>query len=65
VRFRHKLSIVLVGLAVVPLVAAGLIVQALLARDEVRSVDAQLSVGAAAGAAAYRSQQVVGQTLAA
>ena len=43
-RFRHKLSIVLVGLAVVPLVAAGLIVQALLARDEVRSVDAQLSV---------------------
>ena len=64
-RFRHKLSIVLVGLAVVPLVAAGLIVQALLARDEVRSVDAQLSIGGAAGAAAYRSQLVVGQTLAA
>ena len=63
-RFRHKLSIVLVGLAVVPLVAAGLIVQALLARDEVRTVDSQLSIGAAAGAAAYRSQLAVAQTLA-
>jgi hypothetical protein len=53
VRFRHKLSIVLVGLAVAPLVGAGLIVQALLAGDEVRSVDSKLSAGAA-GAAAVR-----------
>ena len=42
VRFRHKLSIVLVGLALVPLIGAGLIVQALLTRDTVRSVDAKL-----------------------
>jgi diguanylate cyclase (GGDEF)-like protein len=65
VRFRHKLSIVLVVLAVVPLVAAGGVGQWLLARDEVRSVDARLSSGAAAGAATYRSQLVLGQTLAA
>src|SRR6476660_9603983 len=64
VRFRHKLSIVLVGLALVPLIAAGLIVQALLTRDTVRSVDAKLSIGAAGAAAAYRSQQVVAQTVA-
>src|SRR4051794_2880051 len=64
VRFRHKLSIVLVGLALVPLIGAGLIVQALLTRDTVRSVDAKLSIGAAGAAAAYRSQQVVAQTVA-
>src|SRR6478736_1056243 len=64
VRFRHKLSIVLVGLALVPLIGAGLIVQALLTRDTVRSVDAKLSIGAAGAATAYRSQQVVAQTVA-
>jgi diguanylate cyclase (GGDEF)-like protein len=64
VRFRHKLSIVLVGLALVPLIGAGLIVQALLTRDAVRTVDAKLSIGAAGAAAAYRSQQVVAQTVA-
>jgi hypothetical protein len=64
VRFRHKLSIVLVGLALVPLIGAGLIVQALLTRDTVRSVDAKLSIGAAGAAAAYRAQQVVAQTVA-
>ena len=63
-RFRHKLSIVLVGLALVPLIGAGLIVQALLTRDTVRSVDAKLSIGAAGAAAAYRAQQVVAQTVA-
>ena len=63
-RFRHKLSIVLVGLALVPLIGAGLIVQALLTRDAVRTVDAKLSIGAAGAAAAYRSQQVVAQTVA-
>ena len=63
-RFRHKLSIVLVGLALVPLIGAGLIVQALLTRDTVRTVDAKLSIGAAGAAAAYRSQQVVAQTVA-
>src|SRR6478672_7119841 len=56
VRFRHKLSIVLVGLALVPLIAAGLIVQALLTRDTVRSVDAKLSIGAAGVARAFRER---------
>jgi hypothetical protein len=64
VRFRHKLSIVLVGLALVPLIGAGLIVQALLTRDAVRTVDAKLSIGAAGAAAASRSQQVVAPTVA-
>src|SRR6478752_4966028 len=64
VRFRHKLSIVLVGLAVVPLVGAGLIVQALLARDQVRQVDAKLSAGAAGAAAAYRAQLLTARGLA-
>jgi diguanylate cyclase (GGDEF)-like protein len=48
----------------VPLIGAGLIVQALLTRDAVRTVDAKLSIGAAGAAAAYRSQQVVAQTVA-
>jgi diguanylate cyclase (GGDEF)-like protein len=56
VRFRHKLSIVLVGLALVPLVGAGLIVQALLARDEVEQVDTKLAAGAAGAATAYTAQ---------
>ncbi len=56
VRFRHKLSIVLVGLALVPLVGAGLIVQALLIRHEVDSVDAKLAAGAAAASIAYQAQ---------
>ncbi|MDX6535483.1 MAG: hypothetical protein QOF68_3227 [Gaiellales bacterium] len=55
-RFRHKLSIVLVGLALVPLVGAGLIVQALLARDEVEQVDTKLAAGAAGAATAYTAQ---------
>jgi diguanylate cyclase (GGDEF)-like protein len=58
VRFRHKLSIVLVGLALVPLVGAGLIVQALQIRNEVAKVDSKLATGAAAGAAAYHAQLV-------
>jgi diguanylate cyclase (GGDEF)-like protein len=58
VRFRHKLSIVLVGLALVPLVGAGLIVQALQIRNEVAKVDSKLATGAAAAAAAYRAQLV-------
>ena len=34
-RFRHKLSIVLIGLALVPLVAAGFLVLRLLEHDKV------------------------------
>ena len=46
-RFRHKLSIVLIGLALVPLVAAGVLVPRLLEHDQVTRVDNGLAVSAA------------------
>jgi diguanylate cyclase (GGDEF)-like protein len=55
-RFRHKLSIVLVLLAIVPVVAAGVLVGVLLQRNQVTRVDNRLSVEASAGAQAYRAQ---------
>jgi diguanylate cyclase (GGDEF)-like protein len=55
-RFRHKLSIVLVGLAIVPLAAAGVLVGALLQRNQVTRVDNRLAVAASAGAQAYRAE---------
>jgi two-component system, cell cycle response regulator len=64
VRFRHKLSIVLVGLALVPLVGAGLIVQALLIRNETSKVDSKLASGAAAASASYRAQLAGAQSVA-
>src|SRR5947208_6000721 len=64
VRFRHKLSIVLVGLALVPLVGAGLIVQALLIRNETTRVDSKLASAAAAAAAAYHAQLQGAQSVA-
>ncbi len=64
VRFRHKLSIVLVGLALVPLVGAGLIVQSLLINNEVNKVDSKLATGAAAAAASYRAELVGAQSTA-
>jgi diguanylate cyclase (GGDEF)-like protein len=64
VRFRHKLSIVLVGLALVPLVGAGLIVQSLLIGDEVNKVDSKLATGAAAASASYRAVLVGAQSTA-
>jgi diguanylate cyclase (GGDEF)-like protein len=56
-RFRHKLSIVLVGLAIVPLAATGVLVGALLQHDQVTRVDNRLSVAAASAAQAYRAEQ--------
>jgi diguanylate cyclase (GGDEF)-like protein len=52
-RFRHKLSIVLVGLAIVPLAAAGVLVGALLQRDQVTRVDNKVAVSAQAAAQLY------------
>ena len=63
-RFRHKLSIVLVGLALVPLVGAGLIVQALQIRNEVTKVDSKLATGVAAASAAYHAQLVGAKSVA-
>lgn len=55
-RFRHKLSIVLVGLAIVPLAATGVLVGALLQHDQVTRVDNRLAVTAASAAQVYRLQ---------
>src|SRR5690348_7647130 len=55
-RFRHKLSIVLVGLAIVPLAATGVLVGALLQHDQVTRVDNRVSVSAASAAQVYRLQ---------
>jgi diguanylate cyclase (GGDEF)-like protein len=55
-RFRHKLSIVLVGLAIVPLAATGVLVGALLQHDQVTRVDQRVSVSAASAAQVYRLQ---------
>ncbi|HEX5557082.1 MAG TPA: sensor domain-containing diguanylate cyclase [Gaiellales bacterium] len=57
-RFRHKLSIVLVGLAVVPLAAAGVLVGALLERDQVTRVDNRVSGSAQAVAQAFSLEAV-------
>ena len=43
-RFRHKLSIVLIGLALVPLVAAGVLVLRLLEQNKVSKVDSGLAM---------------------
>jgi diguanylate cyclase (GGDEF)-like protein len=56
VRFRHKLSIVLIGLALVPLVAAGFLVLRLLEHDKIANVDSGLVTGISAGGEAYRAQ---------
>src|SRR6476619_604232 len=55
-RFRHKLSIVLIGLALVPLVAAGVLVLRLLEQNKVSSVDSGLTTAAAAAGQAYLTQ---------
>ena len=55
-RFRHKLSIVLIGLALVPLVAAGVLVLRLLEQDKVSSVDSGLTTAAAAAGQSYLTQ---------
>ena len=55
-RFRHKLSIVLIGLALVPLVAAGFLVLRLLEHDKISNVDSGLVTGITAGGEAYRAQ---------
>jgi diguanylate cyclase (GGDEF)-like protein len=56
VRFRHKLSIVLIGLALVPLVAAGFLVLRLLEHDKISNVDSGLVTGITAGGQAYTAQ---------
>ncbi len=55
-RFRHKLSIVLVGLVVVPLAATGVLLGALLQHDQVTRVNNKLSLAVTAAAQGYATQ---------
>jgi len=55
-RFRHKLSIVLVGLAIIPLAATGVLIAALLEHDQVTRVDNRVAVSAASAAQVYRGE---------
>jgi diguanylate cyclase (GGDEF)-like protein len=65
VRFRHKLSIVLIGLALVPLVSAGFLVLRLLQHDKVANVDNGLATAVTAGGSAYGTQHAQADTVAA
>jgi diguanylate cyclase (GGDEF)-like protein len=65
VRFRHKLSIVLIGLALVPLVAAGFLVLRLLEHDKIAHVDGGLVTTVTAGGQAYQAQLAEAETAAA
>ena len=64
-RFRHKLSIVLIGLALVPLVSAGFLVLRLLQHDKVANVDNGLATAVTAGGQAYGTQHAQADTVAA
>ena len=64
-RFRHKLSIVLIGLALVPLVAAGFLVLRLLEHDKIANVDSGLVTSVTAGGQAYGAQVAQAETTAA
>ena len=55
-RFRHKLSMVLVGLAVIPLVAAALVIQDILGQSVVTETDGDLGAAAAGASTAYKGQ---------
>jgi diguanylate cyclase (GGDEF)-like protein len=56
VRFRHKLSIVLVALTLLPLVGAGVLVQSLLVRIHTTQVEGDLETELAGAVAAYRAE---------
>ena len=64
-RFRHKLSIVLIGLALVPLVSAGFLVLRLLQHDKVANVDNGLATAVTAGSQAWNAQVARANTVAA
>ena len=55
-RFRNRLSIMLVILAVVPLAAASLLASSLVRRDETTQVDGNLSAGVSGAFVSYQNQ---------
>jgi diguanylate cyclase (GGDEF)-like protein len=52
-QFRYKLSLMLVALALVPLVAAALVMSVLVGRDETNTVDGRLNAALSAATSAY------------
>jgi diguanylate cyclase (GGDEF)-like protein len=55
-RFRYKLSLMFVALALVPLVAAAIVMSELVARNQTSSVDGKLNAAQAGALASYRSE---------
>ncbi len=55
-RFRYKLSLMFVTLALVPLVAAAIVMSELVARDQTSNVDGKLNAAQAGALASYRSE---------
>jgi diguanylate cyclase (GGDEF)-like protein len=64
VRFRNRLSIMLVILAVVPLAAASLLASSLVRRDETTQVDGNLQAGVSGAFGTYQGQLYKTQTTA-
>jgi diguanylate cyclase (GGDEF)-like protein len=65
VRFRNRLSIMLVILAVVPLAAASLLASSLVRRDQTTQVDGNLQAGVSGAFGAYQAQLARTETRAA
>ncbi len=55
-RFRHKLTIMFVVLALVPLVASALLAASLVPRNQISHVDGRLNAAVTGGLAAYKGQ---------
>lgn len=55
-RFRHKLSFVLIALVVLPLVATGLLVQELVARNQTSTVDGRVGSTVSGASVAYQAR---------
>jgi diguanylate cyclase (GGDEF)-like protein len=55
-RFRYKLSIMLVALALVPLVGAAIVMSALVGRNQTARVDGHLSAAVSGAVATYRTE---------
>jgi diguanylate cyclase (GGDEF)-like protein len=55
-RFRYKLSLMFVALALVPMAGAALVVSTLLSRNQTSNVDGKLNAGVSGALAAYRGE---------
>jgi diguanylate cyclase (GGDEF)-like protein len=64
-RFRHKLSIVLIGLVVVPLAATGVVIGLLLQHDQVSRVNSKLAIAVNGAAQRYGTELQAARSFAA